>query len=45
MCHRLIFRRMSQHKEYVENFCIDLNNPFHFACRKWYSYNISTITL
>ena len=35
MCHRLSFRRISQNKELIENFCIDLNNPFSFACRKW----------
>ena len=34
MCHRLIYRRISQNKEYIENFCNDLNYPFHFACRK-----------
>ena len=35
MCHRLFFRRISQNKEYIENFRNDLNNPFHFACRRW----------
>ena len=39
MCHRLFFRRISQSKEYIENFCNDINNPFQFECRKWYSYN------
>ena len=39
MCHRLLFRRISQSKEYIENFCNDINNPFHFACRKWYLAN------
>ena len=39
MCHRLFFRRISQSKEYIENFCNDINNPFHFACRKWYLAN------
>ena len=39
MCHRLIFRRISQNKEHIENFCSDLKNPFHFASRKWYSDN------
>ena len=39
MCHRLFFRRISQSKEYIENFCNDINNPFHFACRKWYLGN------
>ena len=39
MCHRLFFRRISQNEEYIENFCNDLNNPFHFECRKRYSDN------
>ena len=39
MCHRLLFKRISQNKEYIENFCNDLNNRFDFACRKWYLYN------
>ena len=39
MCHRLFFRRISENKEYIGNFCNDLNNPFHFACRKWYLDN------
>ena len=38
MCHRLFFRRISQSKEY-KNFCNDINNPFHFACKKWYLAN------
>ena len=39
MCHRLFFRRISQNKEYLGNFCNDKNNAFHFACRKWYLAN------
>ena len=39
MYHRLFFRKISQTKEYVENFCDELNNPFHFACRNWYLDN------
>ena len=35
MGQRLFFRRMSENKEYVENFCNDRNNPFQFACQKW----------
>ena len=35
MCHRQFFRVISQNREYVDNFCNDLNNPFHFACQKW----------
>ena len=39
MCRRLLFGRISQNKEYIENFCNDINNPFHIACRKWYLAN------
>ena len=39
MCHRLFFRRITQNKEYIENFCNDLNIIFHFVCRKWYLDN------
>ena len=35
MGQRLYFRRISENKEYVENFCNDRNNPFHFACQTW----------
>ena len=35
MGQRLFFRRISENKEYVENFCNDRNNPFQFACQKW----------
>ena len=35
MCHRRFFRVISQHREYVDKFCNDLNNPFNFACQKW----------
>ena len=34
MCQRLFFRKISHNKENIENFCDDLNNPFHFACCK-----------
>ena len=37
--HRQFFRKISQNPEYVERFCNGRNNPFHFACRKWYLYN------
>ena len=36
---RQFFEKMSQNKEYAKTHCYDLNNPFHFACRKWYLYN------
>ena len=35
MGQRLFFRKISENKDYVENFCNDRNNPFQFACRKW----------
>ena len=38
MCHRQFFRVISQNRYYVENFCNDSNNPFHFACQKWINH-------
>ena len=35
MCHRQFFKLISQNREYVENFCNDTENLFHFACQKW----------
>ena len=40
MSHRLFFERISNNKEHKENFCKDLNLPFHFAYCKWFLYNI-----
>ena len=37
--HRQFFRKLSENPEYIQTHCNTLNNPFHFACRKWYSYN------
>ena len=34
MGHRRFFRIISQNRDYVENFCNDMDNPFHFACQK-----------
>ena len=39
MGQRLFFRRIAQNRDYVQIFCNDRRNPFHFACRQWYSYN------
>ena len=25
--------------DFIQTYCNDINNPFHFACRQWYSYN------
>ena len=33
--HRQFFRIMSQNPDYVQTNCNDINNPFHFAIRKW----------
>ena len=37
---RHFFRTLSQNCEYVQLHCNDRNNPFDFACCKWYLYNI-----
>ena len=31
--------KISQNRDYIQSRCNDINNPFHFACRQWYSYN------
>ena len=35
MCPRQCFGVISQNRDYVESFCNDMENPFHFACQKW----------
>ena len=35
MCHRQFFRVISQNSDYVENFCNEMENHFHFACQRW----------
>ena len=37
--YRLFFKIISQNPEYVKNFCTNMENSFHLACRKWYFYN------
>ena len=37
--HRQFFRIFSQNCDYIQTHCNDLNNPFQFACRQWYSYD------
>ena len=32
--HRQLYEILFQNKEYVERFCNDRNNPFHFASRR-----------
>ena len=37
--HRQFFINISKNKEYIQTFCNNPRNSFHFACRQWYSYN------
>ena len=36
-CH--FFRKLSQNRDFIQIFCNDRRNPFHFASQQWYSYN------
>ena len=33
------FRKLAHNHDYIQTHCNDINNPFHLACRQWYSYN------
>ena len=37
--HRQFFRKILHNHNYIQSHCNDRRNPFHFACRQWYSYN------
>ena len=37
--HRQFFIKISKNKEFIQTYCNDRRNPFHFALRQWYSYN------
>ena len=37
--HRQFFIKISHNHDYIQTFCNDRRNPFHFACLQWYSYN------
>ena len=39
MGQRLFLRRIAHNRDYIQTHCSDRRNPFHFACRQWYSYN------
>ena len=39
--HRKILLKISQNRDYIQPFCNDRRNPFHFACRQWYLYKNS----
>ena len=34
-----------QNRDYIQTHCNNRRNPFHFACRQWYSYINSTMML
>ena len=36
--HRQFFINLLKNREYIQTFCNDINNPFHFACRQGYEY-------
>ena len=37
--HRQFFIKISQNRDYIQTFCNDRRNPFHFACRQGYLNN------
>ena len=45
MGQRLFFRRIAKNRDYIQSHCNDINNPFHFACRQWYSYTNTSIII
>ena len=36
--HYQFFKNLLKNPDYIETHCNDVHNPFHFACRQWYSY-------
>ena len=36
--HRQFFLKISHNRDYIQTHCNDRRNPFHFACRQWFSY-------
>ena len=36
--HNLIILKKTHNRDYIQTYCNDRRNPFHFACRQWYSY-------
>ena len=37
--HRQFFKILSRNRDYIQTQCNNHRNPFHFTCRRWYSYN------
>ena len=36
--HYRFFINLLKNRDYIQTFCNGRRNPFHFACRQWYSY-------
>ena len=43
--HRQFFKILLKNRDYIQTHCNDHRNPFHFACRQWFSYNNPQIML
>ena len=43
--HRQFFIKISKNRDYIQTHCNNRRNPFHFACRQWFSYNNPQIML
>ena len=37
--HRQFFKILSRKRNYIQTYCDNRRNTFHFACHQWYSYN------
>ena len=37
--HCQVFIKISHNRDYIQNYCNNRRNTFHFACRQWYLYN------
>ena len=37
--HHQFFIKLLKNRDYIQTHCNDYRNPFHFACRQWFSYN------
>ena len=37
--HRQFFKILSRNRDYIQTYCNNRRNTFHFACRQWFSYN------
>ena len=37
--HYQFAKNLLKNRDYIQTHCNNVHNPFHFACRQWYSYN------